>query len=225
MIFGYAKTGRLDEARKLFDEMPERDNFSWSVMISGNVRKDRPNEALELYKVMQRHDNYKCNKFTVSSALAASAAIPCLHIEKEIYGHIMRTGLDSDAVVWGALSDMYGKCGSIEEARHIFYQTMDRDVVSWTAMISRYFEEKWREEGFAIFMDLIRLVSKGFEYFHLIKEKHGLTYTADHYACVIDLLARSGRFKEAEDIIDEMPIKADKFLWALLLGGCRIHRA
>ncbi|KAK9288849.1 hypothetical protein L1049_017315 [Liquidambar formosana] len=281
----------------------------------------------------------------VSSALAASAAIPCLHIGKEIHGHIIRTGLDSDAVVWSALSDMYGKCGSIEEARHIFDKTVDRDVVSWTAMIGRYFEEKRSEEGFALFMNLIRsgirpneftfagvlnacadhaaeglgkqvhgymtrigfdpfsfaasalvhmyskcgnietakmvlkgmpypdlvswtslisgcaqhgqpeealqffelllksgsqpdqitfvgvlfacthagLVDKGLEYFYSIKEKHGLTYTANHYACIIDLLARSGRFKEAEDIIDEMPIKPDKFLWASLLSGCRIH--
>lgn len=48
-------------------------------------------------------------------------------------------------------------------------------------------------------------------------------HTADHYACVIDLLERFGRFKEAENIIDNMHIKPDKFLWASLLGGCRIH--
>ncbi|KAG6725003.1 hypothetical protein I3842_02G011900 [Carya illinoinensis] len=68
------------------------------------------------------------------------------------------------------------------------------------------------------------LIDKGIEYFHSIKEKHGLTHTADHYACIIDLLARAGRFVEAEDIINKMPMKPDKFLWASLLGGCRIHR-
>ncbi|XP_042968942.1 pentatricopeptide repeat-containing protein At4g37170-like [Carya illinoinensis] len=67
------------------------------------------------------------------------------------------------------------------------------------------------------------LIDKGIEYFHSIKEKHGLTHTADHYACIIDLLARAGRFVEAEDIINKMPMKPDKFLWASLLGGCRIH--
>jgi pentatricopeptide repeat protein len=66
-------------------------------------------------------------------------------------------------------------------------------------------------------------VDKGIEYFHSIKEKHGLTHTADHYACIIDLLARAGRFGEAESIINKMPMKPDKYLWASLLGGCRIH--
>ncbi|KAJ6421571.1 hypothetical protein OIU84_028863 [Salix udensis] len=137
LISGYAKMGLLQEAKSLFDKMPERDNFSWTAMISGYVRHDRPNEALELFRMMKRGDNSKSNKFTVSSALAAAAAVPCMRIGKEIHGYIMRTGLDSDEVVWSALSDMYGKCGSIEEARHIFDMMADRDIVTWTAMIDR----------------------------------------------------------------------------------------
>ncbi|XP_023920574.2 pentatricopeptide repeat-containing protein At4g37170 [Quercus suber] len=346
MISGYAKVGKLDEARNLFDEMPERDNFSWTAMISGYVHHARPKEALELYRMMLRHENSKSNKFTVTSALAASAAIPNLRMGKEIHGNIVRIGLDLDEVVWSALSDMYGKCGSIEEARHIFDKMVDKDVVSWTAMIDKYFEDGKREKGFDLFSEFMRsgirpndftfagvlnacadhaaedlgkqvhgymtrigfdpfsfaasalvhmyskcgniedakrvfkgmprpdlvswtsliagyaqngqpnealklfelllksgtepdhitfvgvlsacthagLVDKGLEYFHSIKEKHGLKHTTDHYACIIDLLARAGRFGEAENIIDKMPMKPDKFLWASLLGGCRIHR-
>ncbi|XP_059635103.1 pentatricopeptide repeat-containing protein At4g37170 [Cornus florida] len=345
MISGYAKMGQLEEARKLFDAMPERDSFSWTAMISGFVRHDRPKEALDFYRMMQRHENLKCNKFVISSVLAASTATQSLHRGKEIHGHIMRTGLASDAVVWSALSDLYGKCGSIHEARRIFDRTVARDVVSWTAMIDRYFKDGKSDEGFALFSDLLRsgirpndftfagvldacadqpaedlgkqvhghmmrigfdpysyaasalvhmyskcgnidiakrvfncmpqphlvswtslingyaqhgrpnealqffelllksgtqpdhitfvgvlhacshagLVDKGLEYFHSIEDKHGLAHTADHYACVIDLLGRSGRFKEAEDVINKMPMKPDKVLWASLLSGCRIH--
>lgn len=345
MISGYAKVGKIDEARRLFDEMPERDNFSCSAMISGYVRQDRPKEALELYRMMQMCKKAKCNKFTVSSVLAASAAMPSLRVGKEIHGYIVRTGLDSDEVVWSALLDMYGKCGSIDEARKIFDKMVGRDVVSWTAMIDRYFEAGMREDGFSLFTELMSsgtrpneftftgvlnacadhaagdlgkqvhgymtriwfdpfsfaasalvhmyskcgnienakrvfigmpkpdlvswtslivgyaqhgqsdealqmfesllksgtkpdhvtfvgvlsacahagLVDKGLEYFQSIKTEHGLRHTADHYACIGDLLARAGRFKEAEKIIIDMPIKPDKFLWASLLGGCRIH--
>lgn len=345
MIAGYAKIGPLEQARKLFDEMPQRDNFSWNAVISGYVSHDRPQEALELFRMMQTHDSSNSNKFTLSSALAASAAIPCLRLGKEIHGYLIRTGLNSDEVVWSALLDLYGKCGSLDEARGIFDQMAERDVVSWTTIIHRCFEDGRKEEGFSLFRELMRsgvrpneytfagvlnacadhaaehlgkevhgymirvgydplsfavsalvhlyskcgntenarrvfsqmprpdlvswtslivgyaqngqpdkalrffelllksgtkpdqitfvgvlsacthagLVDKGLEYFHSIKEKHGLMHTPDHYACVIDLLARSGRFKEAENIIDNMPIKPDKFLWASLLGGCRIH--
>ncbi|CAN1331548.1 Pentatricopeptide repeat-containing protein At4g37170 [Linum perenne] len=345
LISGYSRLGLLEKARKLFDEMPDRDNFTWNAMISGYVRCDMPREALDLCRMMNKSLNSQGNKFTVSSAIAAVALVPCLRIGKEIHGHIMRTGLDSDQVVWSSLSDMYGKCGSIDEARHIFDRMVDRDVVSWTTMIGRYFEDGRRAEALNLFNKLLEsgtrpneftfaavlnactdvtaeelgkqvhgymirigsnpisfagsalvhmyskcgnmvnaervfkgmkqpdlvswtsliagyaqngqpneslqyfelllksevrpdhitfvgvlsacahagLVEQGLAYFYSIKEKHGLTHTAEHYACIIDLLARCGKFEKAEGIIGEMPIKPDKFLWASLLGGCRIH--
>ncbi|XP_075498650.1 pentatricopeptide repeat-containing protein At4g37170-like [Primulina tabacum] len=345
LISGFSKMGRMVEARNLFDQMPERDNFSWTAVISGSVKNNKPENALELYRTMQRNENFKSNKFTVSSALAASATLRSLRLGKEIHGHIIRTRLDSDAVVWSALLDVYGKCGSINEARYIFDRTVGKDIVSWTAMIDRYFGDGRWEEGLSLFTEFLKsgtrpneftyagvlnacanqtaeglgrqvhgnmirsgfdpysfaasalvhmyakcgsvdraqrvfkwlpqpdlvswtsliigyaqngqphhalqlfelllqsgdkpdhivfigvlsacthagLVDKGLDYFYSIEEKHGLSHTVDHYACVIDLLSRSGRFKEAEDIIKKMPMKPDKFLWASLLGGCRIH--
>ncbi|KAL3525726.1 hypothetical protein ACH5RR_014098 [Cinchona calisaya] len=345
LISGYAKTGRIGEARKLFDEMTETDDFSWSAMVSGYVRHNKPADALELFRLMQKNGKLVSNKFTVSSALSAAASIQSLCLGKEIHGHIVRSGWDSDAVVWSALSDMYGKCGSLDEARYVFDRTLERDVVSWTAMIDRYFGDGRWEEGFLLFSDLLKsgikpneftfagvlnactqktieaigkqvhgymmrlgfdpfsfaasalvhmyskcgnmesaykvfkwlprpdlvswtslingfaqngqphealrlfelllktgtkpdhvtfmgvlsacthagLVDRGLRYFRSIKEQHGLTYTADQYACVIDLLSRAGRFGEAEDIISNMTMKPDKFVWASLLGGCRIH--
>ncbi|KAL5702896.1 Pentatricopeptide repeat-containing protein [Ranunculus cassubicifolius] len=344
MISGYVKGGEVEKGYELFEKMPARDNFSWSTMISGFVRHNKPREALELFRRMQGKENVKSNKFTVSSVLAATSGLRSLRLGKEIHGHIMRTGLDSDTVIWSGLSDMYGKCGSIDEARHIFDGMLNRDVVTWTAMIGRYFEEGRRKEGFELFSkmlisgirpndytfagvlnacsdqtsedlgkqvhgymartgsnpffaasalvhmyskcgnmkiaervfegmsqpDLVSwtslisgyaqngqpekalsyfelllksgtkpdhvtfvgvlsacahagLVDKGLEYFYSIIEKHGLKHTANHYACLVDLLSRSGRTEEAEKIIDSMPMKPCKFLWASVLGGCRIH--
>ncbi|KAG6415649.1 hypothetical protein SASPL_123062 [Salvia splendens] len=345
LISGYARIGMVLEARELFDEMSERDNFSWTAMISGYVKHKQPGHALELYRLMQRNEHPMCNKFTVSSVLTASAAMQSLRLGKEIHGRIIRTGLDSDAVVSSALMDVYGKCGSLNEARYIFDRVEGKDIVVWTSMIDRYFGDGRWEDGLSLFSDFLRcgispneytfagvlnacahqtaeelgrqvhghmmrigfdpcsfaasslvhmyakcgsveragkvfkwlprpdlvswtslitgyaqsgqphealklfdmllksgtqpdhvtfvgvlsacthagLVDKGLEYFHLIKEKHGLLLTADHYACVVDLLSRSGRFKEAQDMIRSMPMKPDKFLWASLLGGCRIH--
>ncbi|KAG1366324.1 putative Pentatricopeptide repeat-containing protein [Cocos nucifera] len=160
LIAGYSAAGDLAEARGLFDRMPDRDHFSWSTIISGHVRHGGPEEALDLYREMQnkRGDGRSDfgNKFTASSALAAATAVPCLRHGKEIHCHIIRMGFDSDAVVWSALSDMYAKCGSIDDARHVFDSTSDRDVVSWTAMIGRCFDGGQRKEGFELFSDMLR---------------------------------------------------------------------
>ncbi|KAI9162500.1 hypothetical protein LWI28_027947 [Acer negundo] len=93
-------------------------------------------------------------------------------------------------------------------------------IVSWIALITGYARNSLPDKALEYF-DLLH--KSGLEYFRSIKEKHGLTHTADHYACIVDLLARSGRFEEAEGIISKMPTKPNKFFWVSLLGGCRIH--
>ena len=72
MIFGYANVRKLKEARKLVDEMLQRDNFSWMAMILWCVHHDWPEEVLEFYRIRLRHWNSKLSRFTISNALPAS---------------------------------------------------------------------------------------------------------------------------------------------------------
>ncbi|XP_071691626.1 pentatricopeptide repeat-containing protein At1g71490-like [Rutidosis leptorrhynchoides] len=49
LVFMYGKCGDLKSARKLFDEMPERDCVSWNSIISGYASKGMWREAFELF--------------------------------------------------------------------------------------------------------------------------------------------------------------------------------
>jgi pentatricopeptide repeat protein len=144
-----------------------------------------------------------------------------------------------------ALLHMYSKYGDMVSAMRVFEGMQKPDLVSWTAMISGFAQNGQPEEALCYFdmflMSGIRpdhvtfvgvlsacahagLVDKGLEIFHLIKDEYKIEHTADHYACVIDLLSRSGQFELAEEIINNMSVKPNKFLWASLLSGCRIHK-
>ena len=50
MISGYAHIGRVDEAHKLFEKMPERNLVSWTAMITGYAQDGHVDEALKLFK-------------------------------------------------------------------------------------------------------------------------------------------------------------------------------
>lgn len=52
---------------------------------------------------------------------------------------------------------------------------------------------------------------------------YSLTPTLKHFACIVDLLGKSGNLQEAEDIVMSMPITPDGGLWGALLSACKIH--
>ncbi|GLU09517.1 hypothetical protein SLE2022_263750 [Rubroshorea leprosula] len=54
LIDMYAKCGNLDMAKKVFDEMPERDVICWNAMISGMAVQGDGERALELFREMEK---------------------------------------------------------------------------------------------------------------------------------------------------------------------------
>lgn len=67
------------------------------------------------------------------------------------------------------------------------------------------------------------LVDEGRHYFDSMFCDHGIMSTSEHYACMVDLLGRAGRIKEAEELINKMPIEPSASVWGALLGACRVH--
>ncbi|MBA0698159.1 hypothetical protein Goari_021664, partial [Gossypium aridum] len=49
LIHLYSKHGRIHEARKLFDEMPERNVFSWNTIISAYIKFQNLTQARALF--------------------------------------------------------------------------------------------------------------------------------------------------------------------------------
>jgi pentatricopeptide repeat protein len=56
-----------------------------------------------------------------------------------------------------------------------------------------------------------------------MRKDHHIEPSMDHYACVVDLFGRSGRFTEAEEFIRDMPIPPNSSIWGPLLAACRLH--
>ena len=66
-------------------------------------------------------------------------------------------------------------------------------------------------------------MEKGLQYFESKMTEHGIIPIPDHYTCIIDLLGRAGRLKEARNFINKMPCHLDVVGWATLLSSCRVH--
>ena len=142
--------------------------------------------------------------------------------------------LKLDAVLGTTLVDVYAKCGFLDEAMDIFDRMEDKDVKSWTAMISglgvhgqpnnaiRLFN-RMEKEGFkpneVTFLAILTacshggLVVEGTEMFKHMVQEYRFSPQVKHYGCLIDLLGRAGMLLEAHKLIDSLPIKGDKTAW------------
>eukprot|EP01018_Ginkgo_biloba_P006260 Gb_32989 [translate_table: standard] len=239
----YAKCGNVADAHQVFDSMPEQDAVLWNTIISGYAQNECCEEALEFFCQMQR-EGLKPDECTFVCALSACAGLAALYQGKQIHALIVRTEFVSYVSVSNSLVTMYAKCGRIEDARYMFDKMPKYDSVSCNAMIAGYAQHGCGKEALQVFEQMLQagikpsdvtfiavlsacshagLVDEGKRYFDSMSQDHLITPSKDHYSCMIDLLGRAGKLKDAEDFIKNMPFEPDAIGWAALLGACRTH--
>lgn len=157
---------------------------------------------------------------------------------------MLRASLE-DIHLEGALLDAYSKCGNITNAYNIFQVSPKKDLITFTAMIGCYAMHGMAEEAVELFSKMLKidirpdhvvlttllsacshagLVDAGIKIFKSIREIHRVEPTAEHYACMVDLLARSGRLQDAYMFaLDMPPHVVNANAWGSLLGACKVH--
>lgn len=239
----YAKTGDLDNAHKVFDEMGVRDIASWNALIAGLAQGSRPNEALELFKRLGL-EGLKPNEVTVLGALSACSQLGAIREGEKIWNYIKDDKLDVCVQVCNAVIDMYAKCGFVDKAFRVFnHMNRRKSLVTWNTMImalamhgdgNRALElfEQMGEAGMC--PDSVSylaalcacnhsgLVDHGLRLFTSMA-RCGVSPNVKHYGSVVDLLGRAGRLQEAFEIVNSMPMIPDVVLWQTLLGACKTY--
>lgn len=141
----YCKCGLIEDARHVFDKITERDLVCWNAMVCGFVGCGCFEDAVMLFREMER-EKLRPNSVTVVALLSACGEIGDLRSGKEVHGYCLRNGLFyCSAHVGTALVGFYARFG-VKVTRDVFEMMDFRNVVSWNAMISVYFDagDSWR---------------------------------------------------------------------------------
>ncbi|GLJ06468.1 hypothetical protein SUGI_0039900 [Cryptomeria japonica] len=146
----YAKCGIIEDARKMFDKMFPRQPITWTTMVTGYAQNGPEEEALKLFARMQRAA-MKLNNYTFPSVLKASAAIRALQEGMQIHSCILKTGYYLDIFTGSALVDMYAKCRVVDDAKKVFDEMPERNVVSWSGLITGCALNGQNEEALILF--------------------------------------------------------------------------
>ncbi|XP_052109402.1 putative pentatricopeptide repeat-containing protein At5g08490 [Arachis duranensis] len=242
MISGYVSLGSHHDANMIFSGMSETDLTTWNLMIRVYAENDCRDQALRLFYELQAQ-RMKPDEVTIMSILPVCTQMASAHLLTQCHGYIVRSCFE-DLHLKGALLDAYAKCGIIGCANKLFRSSAVKDLVMFTAMIGGYAMHGLSEEALRIFSDMLKIgikpdhviftcvlsacshaghVDEGLQIFYSMEKIHGMKPNAEQYACVVDLLARGGRVREAYSLITKMSIEANASLWGSLLGACKIH--
>lgn len=240
----YVRCGPIELARKFFDDMPEKGLISWNAMISGYAQNGLATNVLDLYHKMELYGLCP-DPVTLVGVLSSCAHLGVRSDGSEVHKRIESSGFGSNPFLKNALINMYSRCGNLVKASEIFDDMREKSIVSWTAIIGGYGMHGQGEVAVQLFDKMIKngiqpdgaafvsilsacshtgLTDKGLEYFAIMDRKYGLQPGREHYTCMVDLLGRAGRLKEAQELIKSMPVKPDGAIWGALLGACKIHR-
>lgn len=250
MVSGYAKVASVKTARTMFSKMMERNVVSWNALIAGYTQNGDNEEALGLFLLLKRESVWPTH-YTFGNLLNACANLANLKLGRQAHTHVLKQGFrfqhgpEPDVFVGNSLIDMYMKCGSVEDGSRVFRKMIERDGVSFNAMIVGYAQNGQGPEALQLFKEMLEsgekpdhvtmigvlcacshagLVEEGRHYFDSMSTEYGLEPLKDHYTCMVDLLGRAGRLIEANNLIISMPIPPDSVVWGSLLAACKVHR-
>ncbi|XP_030481234.1 pentatricopeptide repeat-containing protein At2g03880, mitochondrial [Cannabis sativa] len=243
LIDMYAKQGNLVSAYQTFNLILDKDVISWTSLVSGYAHNGYYEKAFELFHEMRVAGVYP-DQFVIASVLSACAELTVLEFGQQIHSNCTKSGLRPSLSVDNSLVTMYAKCGCIEEANKVFDSMRVRNVISWTALIVGYAQNGRGKDSLKFYDQMIAtgtnpdfitfigllfacshagLLENGRTYFESMDKVYGIKPGPEHYACMIDLLGRSGKLKEAKRLVNQMTVEPDATVWKALLAACRVH--
>lgn len=240
----YAKCGSLADARQVFKNMPQKNVVSWNAMIMGHAIMEDGEGALKLYDQMQTEGVVPDDRTFVGTlkgcSILADGNNHSLGQVRSIHSRAVKYGFESDIFVGTMLVDVYAKCGSLVDARHVFEKMRRRDVISWTAMIWGYAQMEEGREALLLYARMqqegitpndqtlfgalkacgcVAALDRGKEVHAQILNLSELQATNLYLArSLIDMYSKCGSMADAQHVFDGLPTK-DVAAWTALIAG------
>ncbi|KAK9056043.1 hypothetical protein SSX86_027130 [Deinandra increscens subsp. villosa] len=241
LITMYAKCSQLSKSCVVFETMKHKDVVTWNAMVAGHTQNGQLSNALYVFNEM-RKSSEKPDAVTVVSLLQSCASTGAHHQGKWIHNFIIRNSIKSSMLLDTALIDMYFKCGNIDSARKCFDRMSKHDVVTWSTMIGGYGSHGKGEDALEMFIEFLQsglepnhviflsvlyscshngLVDEGLALFKTMRDHYKIEPKLEHCACIVDLLCRAGRVKDAYDFYKKVFTEPVVDVLGILLDACR----
>ncbi|XP_058764995.1 pentatricopeptide repeat-containing protein At1g26900, mitochondrial-like [Vicia villosa] len=238
----YCVCRRIEDACKVFDEFPERNDLvTWNILMGGCVLVSKHCLVFELFSKMCCV-GIKASVATMLSLLCAAGDGGNFVLGKSLHGYCIKIGFGCNLNVVTVLIDMYAKTGRVYLARKVFDGLVEKDVVLWNCLIRIYARsclveeavallQKMRYEGVrpnsSTFVGLLSVYPAsgsmhGVRYVTSLIEEEKLELDVVLGTALVDVYAKCGFLDEAMEIFERMESK-DVKSWTAVISGHGIH--
>ncbi|XP_073010744.1 pentatricopeptide repeat-containing protein At3g02330, mitochondrial-like isoform X1 [Typha latifolia] len=220
-ISALCRGGKIDAARQLFDEMPNRDVVSWNAIISAHWKNGDLAECTRLFNSMPERNVVSWNSMIAGciengrpdEAFEYFNTMPKRNIaswnamlsgfikyDRLIEAEKMFSEMPQKNVIsYTAMVDGFARHGEIAKARELFDRMPKRNMISWAAMVSGYVENGMFEEARRLFDQM--------------PEKNVVVYTA-----MITGYSKEGKVEDARMVFNGIRTK-DIVSWNAMIAG------
>lgn len=168
-------------------------------MVRAFSERNEPLKALSLYKDMLE-SGFLPNNYTFSFLLRACADLSDVSLGLILHSQVIRLGWESYDFVQNGLIHLFATCNCMGAARKLFDGSVNRDVITWTALINGYVKG-----------GLVRVAR---EFFDQMPEKNVVSWSA-----MINGYAQVGLFKEALELFNDMQVSGFRPNHASIVGA------
>lgn len=246
LIAGYGQKGRVEEARHLFDQIPDyqgqtdvgirkfkRNVVSWNSMMMCYVKAGDTVSARELFDQMKERDTYSWN--TIINGYVQMSA---MEEASTLFGKMP----NPDTFSWNSIVSGYAQIGDLKLAKDFFDRMPDKNLISWNSIIAGYEKNEDYKGAVKLFSQMqlegqrpdkhnlssILSVCTGLVDLYLGKQVHQLvtkTVLPDVPInnSLITMYSRCGAIIEARTVFNEMELKNDVISWNAMIGGYASH--
>ncbi|XP_024539088.1 pentatricopeptide repeat-containing protein At2g35030, mitochondrial-like [Selaginella moellendorffii] len=127
MLAAMAKKNQLVETTEFFNQVPEKDDYSWTILLGAYGEVDEARRIFYGLKV--------ANVVTLNTMVQGYAQNGQLNRAREMFDGIPRD--TKSAASWNVMISAYGKAGRLQEAEEMF-ESMPKELrnqITWNSMM------------------------------------------------------------------------------------------
>ncbi|XP_024534805.1 pentatricopeptide repeat-containing protein At3g09040, mitochondrial-like [Selaginella moellendorffii] len=244
LIDMYGKCGHLEDAKAVFQSLDasKRSSLSWSALITAHGSCGSIGGAVGLLDDMEEQGILP-DQTALLTALNLCSTHGALAEGIVVHKRIADRGLEKNVIISNAITNMYGKCGKIDQAKDFFDRMYFRDTVSWNTIVSAYAKNGHQSDAvkmlFVMQLEGVKIGKIGFvtllkaccdkmflksgRLIHSCLAEDGLHETdVTAGTSLVHMYAKCGSLAEAREIFERMSCK-NKFAWSAMISAYVEH--